>query len=93
MATKKKQGKRYTEEKIIRILQEVEKGKSIASMCREQGVSDQTFRRWRQKYAGMTVSELRELKRLEDENVKLKRIVADQALKIEDLEYLMKKKW
>lgn len=93
MATKKKQGKRYSEEKIIRILQEVEKGKSIAETCREHGVSDQTFRNWRKRFAGMTVSELRELKRLEDENRKLKKILADQAIKIEDLEHILKKKW
>ena len=93
MATKKKQGKRYSDEKIIRVLKEVELGKSIAETCREHGISDQTYRNWRQRFAGMTVSELREMKRLQDENRKLKKILADQAIKIEDLEYILKKKW
>jgi putative transposase len=93
MAEKKKRCKRYSEEKIIRILQEVERGKSIAETCREHGISDQTFRNWRHRFSGMTVSELRELKRLEEENKKLKKILADQALKLEDLEHILSKKW
>ncbi len=70
-------GKRYTEEQIIRILKEVEEGKAIAQVCREQGVSEQSVYRWRSKYGGMDVPDLRRLKQLEDENRRLKTLVAE----------------
>jgi len=86
-------GKRYSEEQIIRILREVESGKSVAQVCREQGVSEQTVYRWRSKYSGMDIAELRRLKELEEENRRLKKLVADQALDIQILKEVNAKKW
>ena len=76
---------RFTEEQIIGILQEVEKGAEARAVCRREGITEQTFYRWRQKYGGMQVSDARRLKQLEDENSRLKRIVADQALNLQVL--------
>jgi len=86
-------GKRYSEEQIIRILREVESGKSVAQVCREQGVSEQTVYRWRSRYSGMDIAELRRLKELEEENRRLKKLVADQALDIQILKEVNAKKW
>ena len=72
--------KRYTEEQIIGVLNEAESGARTADLCRKRGMSDATFYNWKAKYAGLTVSELKRLKSLEDENRRLKRIVAQQAL-------------
>ena len=77
--------KRYPEEQIIRILQEAESGVKTADLCRKYGMSDATFYNWKAKYGGLSVSEVRRLKTLEDENRRLKKIVADQALDIEAL--------
>jgi putative transposase len=93
MANKKKLGKRYAEEKIVGILKEIDQGRSLAEVSRMHGISEQTIRNWRKKYDGMGTQEIMELKRLKEENAKLKRIVANQALKIEDQEYLLLKKW
>lgn len=76
---------RFTEEQIIGILQEVEAGAEVRAVCRRIGVTEQTFYRWRQKYGGMQVSDARRLKQLEEENRRLKRIVADQALNLQVL--------
>jgi len=73
-------GNRYTEEQIVRILQEVNGGKSVAGVFREYGVSEQSVYRWRTKYGGMEVSDVRRLKQPEEENRRLKTLVADQAL-------------
>ncbi len=86
-------GKRYSEEQIIRILKEVESGKSVAQICREEGISEQTVYRWRSRYSGMDIAELRRLKELEEENRRLKRLVADQALDIQILKEVNAKKW
>ena len=72
--------KRYTEEQIIAVLNEAEAGARTADLCRKHGMSDATFYNWKAKYAGLTVSELKRLKSLEDENRRLKQIVAQQAL-------------
>ncbi len=76
--------KRYTAEQIIGHLRQAEirisEGKTIAEVARELGVSEQTYYRWRKEYGGMEVDQLRRLKELEQENARLKRIVADQAL-------------
>ena len=72
--------KRYTEEQIIAVLNEAESGARTADLCRKYGMSDATFYNWKAKYAGLTVSELKRLKSLEDENRRLKQIVAQQAL-------------
>ena len=72
--------KRYTEEQIIAVLNEAAAGAKTADLCRKHGMSDATFYNWKAKYAGLTVSELKRLKSLEDENRRLKQIVAQQAL-------------
>ena len=78
-------GRRYTEEQIIAILKEAEAATSAAEVIRRHGVTPHTFYRWKAKFAGMEVSDARRLKQLEDENRRLKRIVADQTLNIQVL--------
>ena len=77
-------GKRYTAEQIIGHLRQAEirisEGKTVAEVVRELGVSEQTYYRWRKEYGGMEVEQLRRLKELEQENTRLKHLVADQAL-------------
>jgi putative transposase len=72
--------KKYTEEQIIAVLKESEAGAKTADLCRKYGMSDTTFYNWKAKYAGLSVSELKRLRSLEDENRRLKQIVAQQAL-------------
>ena len=72
--------KRYTEEQIIAVLKEADSGLKTAEICRKHGISDATFYKWKAKYAGMEISDLRKMKALEEENSKLKRIVADLSL-------------
>ena len=86
-------GKRYSEKQIIRILREAEAGKPVTQVCREQGVSEWSFYRWRRKFGGMDVSEARRLRELEGENARLKRIVAQQALDNDAMKELLRKKW
>ena len=74
------QRKKYTEEQIIGVLREGEAGEKVADLCRKYGMSEATYYNWKAKYAGMTVSDLKKLKGLEDENRRLKQIVAEQAL-------------
>jgi putative transposase len=76
---------RFTEAQIVSILKELKAGSKAADLCRRYGVSDATLYNWRAKYNGLEVSDLRRLKLLEDENRRLKKIVADQALNIEAL--------
>lgn len=85
--------KRFTEEQIIGILREAEGGTAIREICRRHGISEVTFHRWRGKYGGMQVSDARRLKALEDENRRLKRLVADQALDIAMLKDVVGRKW
>ncbi len=87
------QRKRYSEEQIIRVLEEERAGAKVMDLCRKYGMSDATFYNWKAKYSGMTVSDLRRLKALEEENRKLKRIVADQALDIQALKEINSKNW
>lgn len=72
--------KRYTEEQIIAVLKEAESGAKTAEICRNHGISDATFYKWKAKNTGMEISDLRKMKALEEENSKLKRIVADLSL-------------
>ncbi len=72
--------RRYTEEQIIGVLHEAEAGAKTSELCRKHGVSEATFYKWKAKYAGLTVSELKRLRSLGDENRRLKQIVAQQAL-------------
>ena len=71
---------RFTEDQIIGILKEHESGVSVADLCRKHGVSDATVYKWKAKYGGMDVSEAKRLKGLEDENARLKRLLADAML-------------
>jgi len=86
-------GKRYSEEQIIKILREAESGMSAVDVCRKHGVSEWSFYRWRRKYGGMDISEAKRLKALEEENHRLKRIVARQALDIDLLSEINSKNW
>ncbi len=72
--------KRFTEEQIIRILNEADAGMKVADICRKYGFSEATFYNWKSKFGGMTISEARRLKALEQENSRLKRLVADLTL-------------
>ena len=82
-----------TEEQIIGILQEQEAGAKCADLCRKHGMSEGTFYAWKAKYSGMTVSEAKRLKALEDENAKLKRLLAEQMLDMAAMKELLSKKW
>jgi putative transposase len=84
--------KRYTEEQIVRILQEGQSGK-INETCRKYGVSEATFFNWRNKYTGMGVPEIRRLRELELENGRLKRIIAERDLEIDAMKEVLKKNW
>ncbi len=84
---------RFSEEQMIGILKQSEAGAKTGELCRQHGISAATFYGWRSKYGGLEVSEAKRLKQLEEENGKLKRIVADQALDITMLKDLVGKKW
>ena len=84
---------RFTEEQIIGILREQEAGSAVTELCRKHGVSSPTFYKWKAKYGGLDVSEARRLKALEDENAKLKRLLADAMLDNVALKDLLGKKW
>jgi len=85
--------RRYSEAQIFRILKEVESGIPVVNAAREHEVSPATIHRWKSKYGGMTLSDLKRLKTLEEENARLKRIVAHQALDNELLREINSKKW
>ena len=84
---------RFTEEQIIGILREQEAGAKVADLARKHAVSEATLYNWKAKYGGMDVSEAKRLKALEDENVKLKKLLADQMLEAAALRELLGKKW
>ena len=85
---------RFKEEQIIRILREAESGRlTVAAVSRKHGISEQTFYRWKQKYGGMEVSDVRRLKELELDNQRLKRLVAERDLAIEVMKEIQQKKW
>ena len=86
-------GKRYTEEQIIKILKEIEAGNTVTDTCRKYNVAEATVYRWRNKYRGMDKSQLRRLKELEQENARLKKIVAQQALDMDAMKDLLGKDW
>jgi putative transposase len=83
--------KQYSEEQIIAVLKEGEAGAKVTDLCRKYGMGDATYYNWKAKYSGMTVSDLKKLKALEEENRRLKQIVADQALDILALKDLLSK--
>lgn len=84
---------RFTEEQIIGILREQDAGIPVVDLCRKHGLSSPTFYKWKARYGGMDVSEARRLKALEDENAKLKRMLADAMLDNVALKDLLGKKW
>lgn len=84
---------RFTEEQIIGILKEHEAGVPVAELCRKHGVSNASLYQWKAKYGGMDVSEARKLKALEDENARLKKLLADAMLDNSALKDLLGKKW
>ncbi len=85
--------KRFTEEQIVRVLTEAQAGMAVRDVCRKHNVSEQSFYRWKAKYGGMDVSEVKRLKELEHENTELKKIVAEQVLDIRMLKDINAKKW
>lgn len=84
---------RFTEEQIVGILQEHAAGAKTAELLRRHGIARETFYRWKKKYGGLQVEDAKRLKALEDENRRLKRIVADQALNIQVLKDVLGREW
>lgn len=85
--------KRFTEEQIVGVLHEAAGGTTVKELCRRHGITETTFYRWRAKYGGLQVSEARRLKTLEDENRRLKRLVADLSLDNAMLKDVVGRKW
>lgn len=85
--------RRYTEEQIVKILKEAQAGARAKDLCRKYNVAINTFYRWKQKYAGMEISDVKKLHALEDENRKLKQMVAEQALELRAAKELLSKNW
>ena len=84
---------RFSEEQIIGMLKQQESGVATAAICREHGISQATFYKWKAKFGGMNVSEAQKLRQLEAENAKLKRLVADLSLDNIALKDVLSKKW
>lgn len=85
--------KRFTETQIVSILHQQEVGKSVKDISREHGISDATFYNWKAKYGGMQISDVKRMKDLEEENARLKRIVANQTLEIDAIKTVLEKKY
>ncbi len=86
--------KRFSEEQIIRILREAEKGElTVGDLCRKHAVSEQSFYRWRNKFSGMDVNDAKRLRSMEKENAQLKRLVAERDMEIDAMKELLSKKW
>ncbi len=85
--------KRFTEEQIIGVLKEAEAGAKPAEVCRKHGISEATYYNWKAKYGGMTVSEAQRLKELEQENNRLKKLLAESVLDNAALKDLLGRKW
>ena len=83
---------KFSEQQIALILQQAEQGTSVEEVCRKAGISQQTYYRWRKKYGGLMPSEMRRLKQLEEENQRLKRLVADLSLDKAMLQEVVRKK-
>lgn len=86
------QKSRFKDEQIIGALRQAEKGVAIKDICRKLGIAEQTFYRWKSKFGGMDVPEAKRLRELEDENRRLKQLVADQALDLQMLRLVVSKK-
>jgi putative transposase len=83
----------FTDEQIIKALREVDAGAKAADVCRKLGITETTLGRWRRKFGGMEVSDAKRLRHLEDENARLKKLLADQMLDNEALKAVLAKKW
>jgi len=86
-------GKRVSEEIMVKTIKRLDNGEKIKDLAREMGVAEQTIYAWKSKYSGMEVNDVKEMRRLQDENAKLKRLVADQALDIIMLKDINSRKW
>lgn len=86
-------GKRFSEEQIIGVLKEAETGLPVPDLLRKHGIAQGTFYRWKAKFGGLEISDAKRLRALEDENRRLKRLVAEQALDIQILKDVTSKKW
>ena len=86
-------GKKHKPEQIVAILRRVDQGETAESVCRNVNISEATLYRWKQQYGAMEIDEVKELKALREENARLKRLVADQALNIQVLKEVNAKKW
>ena len=84
---------RHTEAQIFKILKEQESGKKVPEICRAHSISQGTFYRWRSKYGGMDLNEMKRIKELEDENRRLKQMYANLSLEVEALKDVLSKKW
>ena len=84
---------RFTDERIVAVLQEAERSGKIGETIRRHGICRETFYRWRRKYGGLQVSDAKRLRALEEENQRLKRVVADQALNLQVLKDVLGKAW
>lgn len=86
--------KRFSEEKIVRLLQEVERSEAtITECCKQHGISEASFRRWKKKYGGLEPTDIRRLHELQKENARLKRLVADRDLEIDAMKDVLSKNW
>ena len=83
---------KYSESQVLGVLKAVEGGRTVAEVCRETGISTATYFKWKSKYGGMTASDIRRLRELEEENSKLKRMYADVSLEVRALKDLIEKK-
>ena len=84
---------KFSDEQILAIVKEGEAGRKVADVCRAHGITEQTYYRWKSKYGGLELSEMQRLKQLEDENRRLKQIVAEQTLDIQAMKAVIAKKW
>jgi putative transposase len=84
---------RFTEAEIVGVLKEAEAGAKVGELCRRVGIAETTFYRWRKRYGGLEVDQAKKLKAVEEENRRLKRLVADQALNIQVLKDALGKEW
>lgn len=84
---------KFSDEQILAIVREGEAGRKVAELCRTHGITEQTYYRWKAKYGGMELSDMQRLKQVEDENRRLKQIVAEQSLDIQALKAVVAKKW
>ena len=84
---------KFTDEQILAIVREGEAGRKVADLVRTHGITEQAYYRWKAKYGGMELSEMQRLKQLEDENRRLKQIVAEQTLDIQALKAVVSQKW